>query len=214
MELSETLQEEGQRFSASASATELGDFRRGDTETIERLDRLIMHCLSSMDSQALRDSWEDVRQDVFLALLRRSGDSDIRFIAAYVRAATFHTYLDHVRREQGRRRSDPRCERTSAWRRRVALDDVGERWSEEARGQRLIDEGVAEAMARLGERQRRAIASKYLLGQSNQEAARWLGETESSYRRLVARGVKSLRRELAPDRVGGWQAGWYAADVS
>jgi RNA polymerase sigma factor (sigma-70 family) len=199
MELSETMQEEGRRF--PASATDLGDFRRGDSETIECLERLIMHCLSSMDSHALRDSWEDVRQDVLLALLRRPEDSDTRFIAAYVRAATFHTYLDHVRRERGRRRSDPRCEQASAWRRRVALDDVGERWSEGARGQRLIDEGVAEAMARLGERQRRAITCKYLLGQSNQEAARSLGETESSYRRLVARGVEVLRRKLAPARV-------------
>jgi RNA polymerase sigma factor (sigma-70 family) len=174
----------------------LDEFRRGDTATIERLERLITRSLASLDSHSLRDSWEDVSQDVLLALLRRPAACETRFVAAYVRATTLHTFLDHVRRERGRRRSDARLERSSAWRRCVPLDDVGERRSEDARGQRLVDEGVAEALTRLGERERRAVVGKYLLGQSNEEAAGALGETLSSYRRLVASGVEALRRDL------------------
>jgi len=209
MEASED-RSDGQRR-VSGWATALDDLRRGDTATIERLERLIAHCLASLGLHALHDSWEDVSQDVLVALLKRPVDCETRFVPAYVRATTLHTYIDHVRRERGRKRPETRHEGVSAWRRRVPLDEAGERRSDEPRGQCLVDSGIAEALSRLADKQHRAIACKYLLGQSNQEAACTLGETLPSYRRLVSRGIESLRRELALGPVRGWQADPQAA---
>jgi DNA-directed RNA polymerase specialized sigma24 family protein len=177
-------------------ATALADLRRGDTATIKRLERLIAHCLASLGPTAPANGWEDISQDVLLALLRRPKDCETRFVAAYVRATTFHIYLDYVRRERGRRGPDGRREGTSAWRRQVSLDEVGARCCQEARGRCLVDEGIADALARLDERRRQAVTCKYLLGQSNEEAACILGESLSGYRRLVASGVEELRRQI------------------
>jgi RNA polymerase sigma-70 factor (ECF subfamily) len=60
------------------------------------------------------------------------------------------------------------------------------------------DQTIADAIARLPERQRAAIVLTFHEGLSNAEAAAVLGTTRSAVETLLVRAKQSLRRQLGP----------------
>ena len=63
------------------------------------------------------------------------------------------------------------------------------------------DEGIWEAVRLLPERQRLAVALRYVLDLPHAEVARTLGTTQAASRRLVSDALAALRRELPEEAI-------------
>jgi DNA-directed RNA polymerase specialized sigma24 family protein len=160
--------------------------RAGDRDAYDRVILLITAYLHREGAYGIRDSWEDVVQEVVLALLR----SDIRAetpsaAASLIRATTHSRYVDCLRRIHG----------TGGWRRPVGLVDAAHEHPD--RADDGLDHGLEKAIAALDERERAAVISRYLLGHSVPEGVAFTGEAPATYKRLVQRGLATLR-----DRIG------------
>jgi RNA polymerase sigma factor (sigma-70 family) len=172
--------------------------REGDASALGLVQGLVRRCSTSLPSAGAFQDWEDVSQDVLIAVLGRDpARGEPRSLPAYVCATARHACIDALRREKGRRRTrgaHPEAGEGSAWRRNVPLDHAGSLAAPASAQERLLDEGVLEGLARLAEPERCALTCKYLFGFSDEEAALELGVSFAGYRRLVARGVAALRR--------------------
>jgi RNA polymerase sigma factor (sigma-70 family) len=172
----------------------LDALRRGDLAARDRLACLVVGTLQAMRAYTLRESWDDLVQDVLVMLLEHGpASSDDGAVAAYVRRATAHRYVDLLRKEQGRRRSG-----AAGWRRQVSLDEARELPTEaDLDGRLQVD--LSRALAALGARHRRVLECKYELGCTDPEGAERCGEALGTYKRLVREALASVRRGLIPD---------------
>jgi RNA polymerase sigma factor (sigma-70 family) len=167
--------------------------QEGDLRAVERVRGLVRR--STFGSE----DWEDTCQDILVHLLTRPREwEEPRSWPAYLSTMTRHACTDRFRRERGRRRGEGSIA-AKAWRRRIPLEE-GHARAAAGPLQRMLEVGLLEAFAHLRARERRAVVSKYLLGQSNAEAALALSESVATYRRLVAGGLGALRRELEEPR--------------
>jgi RNA polymerase sigma factor (sigma-70 family) len=175
--------------------------RAGDAAALVLVRRCVRRSAAPLANAGGAADWEDVAQDVLIAMLVRDPmRARPRSLAAYLHAAARHACIDALRRERGRRRtrgSASGAQEVSGWRLCVPLERAGSVPAPAPAAQRLLEEGLLQALARLGEPERRAIAAKYLLGLSDEEAAHELGMCFAGYRRLVARGVAALRKGVA-----------------
>jgi RNA polymerase sigma factor (sigma-70 family) len=64
------------------------------------------------------------------------------------------------------------------------------------------DQGLWDAVGRLPERQRLAVALRYVLDLPHAEVARTLGTTQAASRRLVSDALAALRRQLPESEAG------------
>jgi RNA polymerase sigma factor (sigma-70 family) len=65
----------------------------------------------------------------------------------------------------------------------------------------VADEGLWDAVRRLPERQRRAVALRYVLDLPHAEVARNLGTTQAASRRLVSDALATLRQQLPEEEI-------------
>jgi len=171
----------------------LAALRAGDLGARDRIVRLVIGALRSFGAYQLRDSWNDVVQEVLLTLLERSPSADEdAAVAAWIRRVTTHRYLDLLRREQGRRRAG--AEPGVGWRRHVALEEG--HLPDAAELDLGLQHDLAGALDALPPRQRRVLECKYALGCTDAEGAARLGEPLGSYKRLVRQALGELRRAL------------------
>ncbi len=155
-----------------------------------------------MRAYQLRDSWDDLVQDVMITLLEHQPEAhDDASVAAYLRSVTTRRYFDLLRKEAGRRRNGGGA--SSGWRRNVPLEDaVLEPASAGTLDQRLeID--LERALERLEPRRRRILESKYALGCTDAEGAATVGEALGTYKRLLREALFELRQALLADPVKG-----------
>jgi RNA polymerase sigma factor (sigma-70 family) len=94
-----------------------------------------------------------------------------------------HVLVDHYRR-QGRR--DER-----------AFDDERDEWAaEEMRPAIGIDPRLQEAIASLGDRERRVIGLRFGADLSGREIARLIGTTEANVHQILSRALRRMRAEI------------------
>jgi len=171
--------------------------RSWDALAIREVRRLCVSYLRAIDTHGLGDSLEDICQDAFIALFLHSPEmEDPRAAACYLRKTLRNAYVDHLRREFGRRRlasSSEGTDRSQAWRRYVSLDECANRQHDTRFGQ---DVGLGDALARLCTSERKALLDKYVLGLSDAEAAGRVPESISTYRRVTSRALANLRKQL------------------
>src|SRR5262245_12115825 len=92
--------------SVSSWRETLEDLRRGDIVARDRVSRLVVGVLQAMRAYQLRDSWDDLVQDVMITLLEHQPEAhDDASVAAYLRSVTTRRYFDLLRKEAGRRRN-------------------------------------------------------------------------------------------------------------
>lgn len=179
----------------------LAALRDGDLAAFDRVTRLITGYLSRLGAYEQRDSWDDLVQEVLVSVLRGPpASSEPAQVVRHIQTTTHRKLVDQIRREQGRRRtdaSDPKA--ASGWRRNVSLDDhegAVSLFPDHESAQAGLDEGLRKALAGLGERERRAVECRYVLGCSNEEGAERLEVSLATYKRVLSRALGELRARL------------------
>jgi RNA polymerase sigma-70 factor (ECF subfamily) len=130
---------------------------------------------------------EDLTEEVFLKVLEKLGryqDRGLPFSAWVFRIAHNHL-IDHVRAQpkQGV----------------VSIDDchdLPEYRSERTLELALTHTELVRAISHLTEDQRRVVVLRFLQGMSTAETARVLGKTEDAVKKLQARGLRVLKKNL------------------
>ncbi len=166
---------------------------------------LITQHLSRIGAYDHRDSWDDLVQEVLVSLLRTPPTSEEpAAIIRHIRTTTYRKFIDQIRRERGRRRTDPGDDQADVgWRQQVVLDEAEHTATIVEAAPDRGDEGLRKALESLGEDEREAVTCRYLLGCSNDEAARRLKVSPATYKRRLSRGMAALRERLiSPEGAG------------
>ena len=136
-------------------------------------------CVSMVGPDDAEDVWSDTFLDALRAYDRLEGGSNP---AAWLTTIAQRRCLDELRRRRRRHRITERV---------AALPGPG--WSSGA----VLDETVAALVAALPERQRLAVAYRYLADLSYPQVAERIGCSVPAARRSAADGIASLRRRTA-----------------
>lgn len=168
--------------------------REGDRVALVRVTAVVTGYLARMGAYELRDSWDDVCQEVLLKLLRAESEGairDPRAFVAYTGTVTRRALVDWVRKNQKGAAPDP------------LVDDDGR----EPRLERVASELAAapdpdlrldlqRALDALPESPRRVLSAIYLEGRSYEEAAQGLEMPLGSLKRHQTQGLKLLRERM------------------
>jgi RNA polymerase sigma-70 factor (sigma-E family) len=158
------------------------------TTDLDRLYREHYRSLVRLASLLVDDvtTCEELVQDAFVAVLRRSGGwADPDRAPAYLRSAVLNGARSHLRKQLVRRR----------WLRSV--DPPGA--SPPADGQTLVDaetQAMLEALRRLPDRQREVLMLRFYLDLSEAEIAATLGISTGSVKTHAHRGLATLAGRL------------------
>lgn len=138
---------------------------------------------------------EDVSQDVFVAFWERPGafDPERGSLRTWLGTITHRRAVDHVRREEARRR---RAEREAS--RAVAAPDV-----EELATALVTAERVRATLELLPEAQRRAIQLAYFGGKTYRQVAETLGISEGTAKSRLRLGLRRIAEALRAEG-GEW----------
>lgn len=172
----------------------LDGFEKNDPLCIAKITDVIIGYLHHYRAYDRRSSWDDLCQEVLIALLRTVRRDGLRDPAAFVK------YTGTITRNKltnFAQRKDPKD-------RNVSLDDVAEVTSAQGdasaaradapRSDVLID--LDRALADLPERCRKVVESIYVEGYSYQETSKRLSMSLSAVKRDQIEGLKALRAEL------------------
>ncbi len=140
---------------------------------------------------------EDVSQEVFLHLWERPEvfDPQRGTLRAWLGTLTHRRAVDHIRREEARRR---RAERELS-RRPIAIPDV-----EEMATALVIAEHVRSALEHLPPDQRRAIDLAYFGGKTYREVAAVLGIPEGTAKSRLRLGLRRIADALEAEGLEEW----------
>jgi len=172
----------------------------GDLAAFDRVIRLVTGYLARIGAYDHRDSWDDFVQEVLISILKKPPSSqESAAIVRHIQTTTYRKFVDQIRRERGRRRSETSDDSESeGWRRTVPFDDVAERAQagDLEAVQTGLDEGLRKALSRLGDRERKAVECRYMLGCSNDEGAERLEVSLATYKRILNKALGELRSQL------------------
>jgi RNA polymerase sigma-70 factor (ECF subfamily) len=172
----------------------LGRVREGDRIALARVTALVTGTLARMGAYELRDSWDDVCQEVLLKLLRADRDGSIRdprAFVAYTGTVTRRALLDWLRKDAQGVGTEP-----------LADDDGREGHLEravdplEAAPDPDLRLDLERALDALPAVQRRVLDAVYLEGRSYEEAARKLDMPLGTLKRHQTGGLEELRQRM------------------
>jgi len=159
--------------------------REGDTRALARLTRLIVGHLHRQGAYRLRDSWEDICQDVLIRLIPRIEEGQLRCpraFVSYTARITHYCVLSFAHR------------RARVTIRNVPLDDRDDFSAEGGDPELLL--ALEQTLRMLPVRTRAVIDAIYLQGKRYQEAADELGLPLGTLKRLQTTGLRQLRELL------------------
>lgn len=160
---------------------------------------LITRYLHSIGAYRYRDGWEDLAQEVLIALIENPPEARVSgAIVRHIQTTTYRRYVDEIRREHGRRRAGAASEVGSGWRTNVSLDEAEAMGDGQDFWQQQLDPSLRAALDDLDERKRNVVATRYLLGCTNEEGSSRLGIPLGTYKRLLGQALKELRSRLSP----------------
>ena len=166
--------------------------RQGDPEALVKLTRLITGVLARQGAYDLRDTWDDLCQEVLIALvdnLRRDTIREPRAVLGFIGSVTRNKLNDWLRRNRHSAMAgttdDPE-----------ALAAVTADTEEPPLLDRDARLDLEQALQRLPERQRQVVEHLYILGHSYEEAARKLELPLGTLKREQTQGLKALRETL------------------
>ena len=167
--------------------------RRGDRVAFVTLARFVTGNLSSWRAFDFRDDWDDMVQEVVLAVVEahREGrlDSD-GAVAGFVRQTARFKFVDRIRALQ----------RQAPDRDAGELIEAGDSpWPPSGEGGLSAEHRVAvwEALEQLTEQQRQAVIEVYMRGRTYEEASESTGTPLGSLKRHLREALAALRGVLA-----------------
>ncbi|MFQ5697662.1 MAG: RNA polymerase sigma factor [Myxococcota bacterium] len=161
----------------------------GDRLAFLELSRLITRVLARFRAYDFSEEWDDLRQEVSMAIVenaRRGRLRDPVAFVGYVRSITRNKLMDRLQRRLRLREREVLC-----W------DAETERGAPlEATDDPELRRDLLEALARLPEQERRAVEEVYVRGRSYQEAADATGLPLGTLKRRLRTGLAALRAWL------------------
>ncbi|HEX5065070.1 MAG TPA: RNA polymerase sigma factor [Myxococcota bacterium] len=170
---------------------------RGDRLALAQLTRLINSFLARWNAYDFRDEWDDLIQEVLLAAAAALRDGRIRDRAAvvgFLKSTARFKFADRLKAHL-----------------RLA-EDANLPWQEllegplepaEDAGSTELRRDLREALARLPEKEREAVAAVHVEGRTYEDAAAKTGIPLGSLKRHLRDGLARLRAELDPLLGGG-----------
>jgi RNA polymerase sigma-70 factor (ECF subfamily) len=166
---------------------------KGDRVALAKVTSLITGFLARYRAYDVRQSWDDLIQDLILGLLRtaRSGRlRERRAFVNYVGRATRNALLDHLaeRAKPGSADAVGDPEMAETLRARIR--------AEENRREPGVLIDLQRGLDALPDRHRRVVEAIYLRGHSYAEAAELLGIPLGSLKRVQTQALKRLREQM------------------
>lgn len=165
--------------------------RSQPSEPFQRLiDAHAVAVLGLLRAMLRPEDAEDCFQETFMVALRRYGDEPITHPRAWLLTIARNRALDRLRADR-RRGAEP-------------LDSAPEPRAPDAQTPGLepaADSAVWSAVAELPEKQRSAVALRFLGDLAYREVASAMGGTEAAARRNVADGLKTLRSRIDEEEI-------------
>ena len=161
----------------------------GDAVALAQLGSLVTGHLARFGAYAVRDSWDDLCQEVLIKLLRSAREGRIQepdAFVAFVGSVTRNAWIDWTRRNARHEASgsEEALERA----------DASESLARAARETSLdLRADLERCLEGLPERQRQIVFAVYLEGRSYEEAAGALGLPLGTLKRHQTSGLKALR---------------------
>jgi RNA polymerase sigma-70 factor (ECF subfamily) len=177
----------------------LDGLRAGDLDATNQLIALVTRCLANRGAFEIRDSWDDLVQEVLISLIQKPPRSrEPGAIVRHIQTTCYRLYVDEIRRARGRKRRKVGEAEDSGtgWRRNIPLEEAPEPVLTEPFWTRQMDLGVKNALEALEERQRRALEAVYLEGFTYAEAAVRLETPLGTLKDLLRGGLHELRRRI------------------
>lgn len=160
----------------------------GDRAAFVKMTQLVTGFLVGYRAYDFRDEWDDVIQEVIMAAIEASHSGRLRKPAAivgYIRTATRFKFIDQIRRKQ-RQAIEPEASEDSP-----ELHWPPQEESNEG------DFEVRDAVAKLPEKQQKALVAVYLEGRTYGEAAEETGIPLGSLKRYLREGLATLHGQLS-----------------
>lgn len=160
----------------------------GDRVALVKVSSVVTGYLARYRAYEIRDSWDDLVQEVLVALIKSGREGrlrDARAFVSYVGMITRNKLLDWHARQAKPGRPDAEGDPDGA---RGILDGARR---DERDPNLLID--LERCLGALGERQRRVVEAVYVQGYSYDEAADLLQMPLGSLKREQTGGLKALR---------------------
>jgi RNA polymerase sigma-70 factor (ECF subfamily) len=164
----------------------------GDRLALAQLTRLVNSFLARWNAYDFRDEWDDLIQEVLVAAATALREGRIRerdAVIGFLRSTARHKFVDRLKAHL-RLAEDAQL----AWQELLdgPLEPADDAPSPELR------RDLREALARLPEHERRAVAAVHVEGRTYEEAAARTGIPLGSLKRYLRDGLARLRAELAP----------------
>jgi len=159
-----------------------------DRTAFAELNRLITTTLGQLRAWDFRDEWDDLRQEVLLALVASAQAGRLRdpnAIAGYVRIVTRNKFMDRLKRHL---RHD---------------EDAHLPWDDETASGLAVCEhdpavhDLAPALAALSDDERRVVEGVFAAGRTYQEVSDDTGIPLGTMKRRLRTALATLRRRLA-----------------
>jgi RNA polymerase sigma-70 factor (ECF subfamily) len=181
---------------ASRAERDWGDVQErllaGDRLAFLEVNRLITGVLRQLRAYDFRDEWEDLRQEVVIALVQnaRAGRlRDPKAFVGYARAITRNKFIDRLKQRLRRHENES-----------LAWDEQTERLladpDPDPDAELMPD--LAAALRELPEEERRAVAGVYVEGHTYQEVSTRTGIPLGTLKRRLRDGLRRLREHLQP----------------
>jgi RNA polymerase sigma-70 factor (ECF subfamily) len=164
----------------------------GDRLAFLKLNRLITGCLTQLRAYDHRDEWDDLRQEVLIAVVQsaRAGRlRDAQRFVAYVRIITRNKFFDRLGTASRRKE-----EKTVEWNEAIASQ------VEQATDGRLGE--VWFAVGRLSDQEQLVLQGIYREGKTYQQVANDSGIPLGTVKRRLRDGLEKLRAELLEGNKG------------
>ena len=159
----------------------------GDEVACLQLARLVTGFLASWRAYDFRDEWQDLVQEVLLALIvgaREGRIRDRRAVVGYVRTIAHHKFTDRLKRHLGHKEGQ-----TLPW------EEASERGLPSAEASEEVVVGVRRSLERLPERKRQVVYAVYGEGKTYEQVAAETGTPLGTVKRFLRDGLAELRRE-------------------
>jgi RNA polymerase sigma-70 factor (ECF subfamily) len=164
----------------------------GDRVALVKVTNVITGFLARYRAYEFRDSWDDLCQEVLIALIRsaqRGAIRDPRAFINYTGTITRNKLADWIRQSQRPGSPDAYGDPEGA----EAMSRV-DAPPDRADSDLLLD--LQRALDELPEKERQAMEAIYLEGMSYEEAAQHLGMPFGTLKRMQTQGLKRLREKV------------------
>jgi RNA polymerase sigma-70 factor, ECF subfamily len=166
----------------------LEQLQRGDPIAVIKLTRVITGFLTRYQAYTVRDSWDDLCQEVLMALLKSAEQGRInepKAIINYIGIITRNKLTDWVKRQQKAGDADLLGDPE------VAASLLDSHHHESIDADLLLD--LQQAITTLNERDRSVVEAIYIQGHSYQAAANLLDMPLGTLKRIQVKALKTLR---------------------